>query len=773
MPKINVKRMRVRGNKDRTWKGIPGFGEGVYPIAATDAMTQPVGRDAQGRLFTEPTGGGGSGGIKRLTITKNSGGQYILTIVTTDGMTHTAQLPEHLVNMADSAPTETTIGSEGELRFDTTSSVLYICEGQYQSMGAAIYKWTPVGGADGLPEITEADTGRVLRIVNDTAVWTDMTDVESVVNRSRSAQPMVTFVDDDGRAAVWDKLKPLSEQYGIPFVVAMVTDRIGTTNNLSAEQLVSLQGMGWEIASHTMGHTMLDEVTEEEQEAQLRGSKEALEAIGIKCDTICYPYSRTTDDLYKLVRKYYRAGRQTHYQEWINESPLETWDLRTVSIGAEPLDSTESGLASNSLEYYKLKVDEAVAKNAWVIFLTHCSESTHDDAQQTYLAQTVEYVQSLGVPVVTIREALDRRGNIVDTGRYTRQNPGQEHYVVGCDSTRSMSGEDKHVIQLETNAITNSTPPSAFRRGAITTCRINSENTDAGGFPWYSMKTSGFVVTNTMGEETTPPSAPFHKWCWQEFYVMDYAAPYRRWALSESEWSAWSFGEEVLLTEGSVDGNSVLSDFPVGVKSRVRITSSAAANGIPGNSGGYLITDRTDIDRRWIYQMYVPGYWSSSVGWFYYRVWNSAGSKWTDWISIGERAATTALRDKATTPKTVGASVFDTDLGKPVWWNGTAWVESDPDKLDKSGGTLSGKIVLPTGNENAGFVNSGDVKIFGYGNIDSVSHLRVGDATRPLQLRGSAERPKYNDDEMVLKTEFDSALGSYITDIDALVGGEE
>lgn len=94
------------------------------------------------------------------------------------------------------------------------------------------------------------------------------------------------------------------------------------------------------------------------------------------------------------------------------------------------------------------------------------------------------------------------------------------------------------------------------------------------------------------------------------------------------------------------------------------------------------------------------------------------------------------------------------------------------DKLNKAGGTLSGKIVLPTGDQNVGFTNSEDQKIFGYGNYNSAMHMRIGDASKPLQFRGSGSAPKYNDDTLVLKTELDAALGSYITDIDALIGGD-
>lgn len=111
---------------------------------------------------------------------------------------------------------------------------------------------------------------------------------------------------------------------------------------------------------------------------------------------------------------------------------------------------------------------------------------------------------------------------------------------------------------------------------------------------------------------------------------------------------------------------------------------------------------------------------------------------------------------------------------KTLWSNIKTVLKTyfDGEYLKLSGGILTGEIVLPTGNQNVGFTNSEDQKIFGYGPIDSVSHMRIGDVGKPLQLRGSGERPKYNNDTLVLKTEFDTALGSYITDIDALIGGD-
>lgn len=143
------------------------------------------------------------------------------------------------------------------------------------------------------------------------------------------------------------------------------------------------------------------------------------------------------------------------------------------------------------------------------------------------------------------------------------------------------------------------------------------------------------------------------------------------------------------------------------------------------------------------------------------------GDRWT----IDGLTEETALADDDTVP------FYDTSAKaqrKTLWSNIKAVLKTyfDGVYLKLSGGTLSGKIVLPTGNQNVGFTNSEDQKIFGYGPIDSVSHMRIGDAGKPLQLRGSGNHPKYNNDTLVLKTEFEAALGSYIADIDALIGGD-
>ena len=81
------------------------------------------------------------------------------------------------------------------------------------------------------------------------------------------------------------------------------------------------------------------------------------------------------------------------------------------------------------------------------------------------------------------------------------------------------------------------------------------------------------------------------------------------------------------------------------------------------------------------------------------------------------------------------------------------------EKLSKSGGTMNGKIMFTTGNTNVGFSNSEDMKIFGYGSIDGVSCMRIGDTQRVFQIRGSGERPKFNNSEIALVSDIPSVEG--------------
>lgn len=386
--------------------------------------------------------------------------------------------------------------------------------------------------------------------------------------------PMVTFVDDDGHTDVLTKLKPLSETYGIPFTVAIPSVRITDTSGtwLTADDLLELQAMGWEIASHTHDHVKLGELTDEEQELQMQLSKQTLEDVGLKVTSICYPNSSVNDNTYKIAMKYYECGRRTNYHDQINTSPLQTWDLRTIPIGSYFTASKLTNLDTSSLEYYKWAVDQAVANNGWLIFLTHCNE--HDSVQQGYIEETIQYIQELNIPVVTLTEGARIRKNRFEVGRVLYEDNTLPHFAVGCDGTISMTNgvvKENHLGGTLDTAYNKTSPKGALAR--------------------YLIKNDG-------------------------------------------------------MTHVRPDGN------------------------------GILFTDRTQDSEYYTYQYYVVGYKNFSTPHIYVRQWNPVDRVWTDFVSLTERAGATEYRNLASTPKYVGACIFDTTLGKPVWYNGTDWVDA-------------------------------------------------------------------------------------------------
>lgn len=106
-------------------------------------------------------------------------------------------------------------------------------------------------------------------------------------------------------------------------------------------------------------------------------------------------------------------------------------------------------------------------------------------------------------------------------------------------------------------------------------------------------------------------------------------------------------------------------------------------------------------------------------------------------------------------------------------------------KLDKSGGTLTGNLNLSGSivihqNGSAGIRDNTDVPVMRYEKTDGELRFRLGQTGARMTMY-SSERPLYNGNEIALKkeipdsyskTQIDAMMGSYITDIDNLVGGD-
>jgi GT2 family glycosyltransferase/peptidoglycan/xylan/chitin deacetylase (PgdA/CDA1 family) len=118
---------------------------------------------------------------------------------------------------------------------------------------------------------------------------------------------LVTF--DDAYADLLRSGLPVLEKRGIPAVVFAVAGSVGGSNEwrregatelllLDAEGLREVARRGIEVGSHCMTHRQLPKVPVEELERELRGSAEAIEALGLpRPRALAYPHGEWSNEV--------------------------------------------------------------------------------------------------------------------------------------------------------------------------------------------------------------------------------------------------------------------------------------------------------------------------------------------------------------------------------------------------------------------------------------------------------------------------------------------
>lgn len=113
---------------------------------------------------------------------------------------------------------------------------------------------------------------------------------------------------------------------------------------------------------------------------------------------------------------------------------------------------------------------------------------------------------------------------------------------------RAAIDDASFVVQMETNSVTNATPPSGYPTNSISICRVIG---NTAGFPLQSIYYGGTVITNTIGTIATqdPTYIDYTDGrTYQEFHLPKLgAAIYRRYAIDANTWSEWSYGNDVVL----------------------------------------------------------------------------------------------------------------------------------------------------------------------------------------------------------------------------------
>lgn len=297
---------------------------------------------------------------------------------------------------------------------------------------------------------------------------------------SYSLKPMVTFIDDDGRSEVYTKLLPLYTAKGVPFVSCVSSKKIGTTGHMTLEQIQEIQSKGNEIASHGENHWGLTNYINE-----IGGSHKVLNNMGLKVDNLVYVGGDFNLDVIKESKKFYKSA--VRVGGGVNIAPVRQFALSRFYIATTTTDIATpqvfNGIQqNNTLESYKAIVDYAFANNAWLIFGTHCWYSEFDATQEDYLKQTIDYIKSKNMPIVTLNEGVKKYGNKIDIGDTSFVSDG--NFIVGANGDILSTGLDKRLanypkIATEVqNIATQSIPVSSNVTVVVPISATNMANYD-------------------------------------------------------------------------------------------------------------------------------------------------------------------------------------------------------------------------------------------------------------------------------------------------------
>ena len=123
-------------------------------------------------------------------------------------------------------------------------------------------------------------------------------------------QKPVILSFDDGYDDNYRLMFPLAQKYGIKVNIAMITDRIGGTHKITAEQIREMWDSGLvSFQSHTGSHPHLTDLSEEELEAELSRSRLALLRLtGTMPSVLIYPYGDNNEMTRQVTARYYDMG---------------------------------------------------------------------------------------------------------------------------------------------------------------------------------------------------------------------------------------------------------------------------------------------------------------------------------------------------------------------------------------------------------------------------------------------------------------------------------
>ncbi len=187
---------------------------------------------------------------------------------------------------------------------------------------------------------------------------------------------------------------------------------------------------GWEIASHSISHPLLTEVSAQQLEQELRDSKAQLLAHGFDTTGFAAPYGDYNDAVLRKAAALYRHFRPFHDTDTLNAFPV---DRALITVKQVQSGGTEPEVPVTTVAEVKGWIDQAVREKAWLVLVLHdlraapAADLKRDNVAWGYgfpnasLEEIADYCLQQRISVRTVAQVLAPTGaaNRIANGGFT------------------------------------------------------------------------------------------------------------------------------------------------------------------------------------------------------------------------------------------------------------------------------------------------------------------------------------------------------------------
>jgi peptidoglycan/xylan/chitin deacetylase (PgdA/CDA1 family) len=156
------------------------------------------------------------------------------------------------------------------------------------------------------------------------------------------ARNTVVIQFDDGYEDNYKYAFPILKKYGFPAMVFLISDKVGTPNFLTWDEIKEMEQYGFTAGAHTRHHVYLPNVSLAKAEDEIAGSKKIIEDhLGHSINYFCYPSGGFTEDIKHLVKDAgYKAAVTTNRGK--DKFNIDLYELKRIHMNNT--DDEYSGL---------------------------------------------------------------------------------------------------------------------------------------------------------------------------------------------------------------------------------------------------------------------------------------------------------------------------------------------------------------------------------------------------------------------------------------------